>query len=77
MNISIEVTTEIKDYLDYQVKKGYKSRSEVVRDAIRRMIKEEIRHEARKKNITLKDLEKTRDDVAKELLTTEKYSHYL
>lgn len=69
MNISIEITGELLKYLDRKTaEEGYKSRSETIRDAIRRMIREDLRQEAKVKQITEEDLEGVRDGVAKELL---------
>ncbi len=43
MNISVELTPELFEYLEKKVKSGkYKSRSEVVREAIRMMIKADL-----------------------------------
>ena len=76
MNISIEVTKDLLDYLDGKVGQGYTSRSEVTRDAIRKLIQEDIRREARMRSLTLDELNKTRIDISGELIE-KKYRHYL
>jgi len=69
MNISVEVTENLLEYLDTKVKLGfYKSRSEVVRSAIREMIHRDIEQQLRAKGIKPKDLQKMRSEVAGELI---------
>jgi len=69
MNISIEVTGDLLQYLDEKVKEGlYKSRSEVVRTAIREMIQHDIQEQLKAKGLRPKDIPKLRDEVAGELL---------
>ncbi len=69
MNISVEVTPDLLKYLDGKVKAGmFKSRSEVVREAIRDMIQRDLQEQLKAKGITPKDIDNLRDDVAKELL---------
>ena len=73
MNISVEITGNLLEYLDKKVKGGlYKSRSEVVREAIRRMIQEDLREQLEIKGINPDNLEDLRDEVSGELLE-EKY----
>lgn len=76
MNISIEVTKDLLKYLDGKVGNGYTSRSEVARDAFRKLMQEDIRRQARLKSISLQDLEKARKDVCKTLIE-ERYRHYI
>ena len=76
MNVSIELTKDLLKYLDGKVGVGYTSRSEVTRDAIRKLIQEDIRRQARLKMITLRDLDGERKSVAGELIE-KKYRHYL
>jgi|Deesub1362A_J573_1020465.scaffolds.fasta_scaffold00631_11 putative addiction module CopG family antidote len=65
MNISIELTPELLDYIENQVKKGrYKSRSEVVREAIRMMIKEDLERLLEEKGLDLSKLEEGREKVS-------------
>jgi Arc/MetJ-type ribon-helix-helix transcriptional regulator len=69
MNISVEVTPDLLKYLDGKVKSGmFKSRSEAVRTAIRDMIQSDLQQQLKDKGITLKDIDRLRDDVAGELL---------
>jgi putative addiction module CopG family antidote len=69
MNISIEITGNILKYLDMKVKKGlYKSRSEVIREAIREMLRKDLQFQLEAKGLTIKDLEKMRDKVAGEIV---------
>ncbi len=65
MNISIEITGEILEYLNSKVECGlYKSRSEVIRNAIRDMIQKDLEEQLRKKGITPKKLKELRKEVA-------------
>lgn len=69
MNISIEVTPGIIDYLDSKVRKGmYKSRSEVIREAIREMLRQDMLREMADKGVTPEDLMNLRKDVAHGIL---------
>ena len=69
MNISIEVTGEILGYLNSKVKSGmYKSRSEVIRTAIREMIQEDLAEQLKSKGITPENLDALRSEVAGELI---------
>ena len=69
MNISVEITGYLLEYLDQKVKKGlYKSRSEVVREAIRYMIQKDLENQLRAKGIAPEDLDELRDDVAGDIL---------
>ncbi len=69
MNISVEVTGNLLEYLDKKVKAGlYKSRSEVVREAIREMIQRDLQEQMQAKGITIEELEKLRGEVSGELI---------
>lgn len=69
MNISIEVTGNLLEYLNKKVQSGlYKSRSEVVREAIREMIQRDFKEQMKEKGITIDDLEKLRGEVSGELI---------
>ncbi|MFO7991377.1 MAG: ribbon-helix-helix domain-containing protein [Thermoplasmata archaeon] len=69
MNISVEITGEILDYLETKVEEGlYKSRSEVVRAAIRDMIQKDIQMQLREKGLTPEELKKLRNENAGEVL---------
>lgn len=69
MNISIELTPELLEYIEDKVKKGtYKSRSEVVREAIRMMVKADLEKALEEKGLDLKKLEEGREEVMGELL---------
>lgn len=74
MNISVEITGNLLEYLNLKVKKGsYKSRSEVIRTAIREMIKRDLEMQLQAKGITPENLSKLRDEVAREIIE-KKYS---
>ncbi len=69
MNISIEVTGNLLDYLDKKVQLGlYKSRSEVVREAIREMIRRDLQEQMEAKGLTMEEVEKLRGEVSGELI---------
>ena len=69
MNISVEVTGELLEYLDTKVKNGlYKSRSEVIRTAIREMIQKDLEEQLRAKGITPNSLKKLRHEAAGEVI---------
>lgn len=69
MNISIEVTGNLLDYLDKKVQLGlYKSRSEVVREAIREMIRRDLQEQMEAKGLTMEELDKLRGEVSSELI---------
>lgn len=69
MNISVEVTGNILEYLENKVKAGlYKSRGEVVREAIREMIRREIKEKMEIKGLTPAKFEQIREEVAGELI---------
>ena len=69
MNISVEITGNILKYLDAKVNSGmFKSRSEVVREAIREMVQRDLLAQLEAKGITIKDVEKLRDEVAPKLI---------
>ena len=75
MNVSVELTRDLLKYLDSKVGREYTSRSEVTRDAVRKMMHEELKQKARLRNLTVEQMEKTREDVARELLKG-KYREY-
>ena len=69
MNVSVEVTGNLLEYLDQKVKKGYfKSRSEVVRNAIRLMIQKDIEEQLRLKGLDPETFEEIRKETSGELL---------
>lgn len=69
MNISVELTPELFEYLEKKVKSGkYKSRSEVVREAIRMMIKADLERILEEKGVDLKKFEEEREKVSGELI---------
>lgn len=73
MNISVEVTGNLLKYLDSKVHSGlFKSRSEVVRQAIREMIQDDLAGQLDAKGITMDDIESLREEVSEEL-TERKY----
>ena len=54
MNISVELTDNLLDYLNRKVESGtYKSRSEVVREAIRLLIQKDLEQQLRDKGVDL------------------------
>lgn len=68
MNISIEVTGNLLKYLDSKVHSGFfKSRSEVVRQAIRDMIQQDLAGQLEAKGITIDDIENLREEVSVKL----------
>ena len=69
MNISVEVTGELLEYLDTKVKSGlYKSRSELIRTAIRDMIHRDIEEQLRAKSIDPEKFARMRAKAAGELI---------
>ncbi len=69
MNVSIELTPQLLEYLEKKVKNGkYKSRSEVVREAIRMMMKADLERILEEKGIDLKRFEEEREKVSGELI---------
>lgn len=69
MNISVEVTGNILKYIDSKVRLGlYKSRSELIREAIREMLRRDLQEQLKAKGITMEDLDKSRDKVAGEII---------
>jgi putative addiction module CopG family antidote len=69
MNISVEITSDILEYLDIKVKSGlFKSRSEVVRSAIREMIQKDLEEQLRTKGLTPAKLRALRKKVAGEII---------
>ena len=70
MNISVEVTGDILEYLDIKVKSGlFKSRSEVIRSAIREMIHKDLEEQLRTKGLTPEKLRALRKKVAGDIIT--------
>lgn len=73
MNISVEVTGELLDYLESKVEEGlFKSRSEVVRAAIREMIQKDLQYQLKEKGLSEEEMKKLREEEAGEILE-EKY----
>lgn len=69
MNISVELTGNLLEYLDSKVRMGhYKSRSEVVRQAIREMIQQDLAGQLEAKGITMNDIDALREEVSVELV---------
>ena len=69
MNISVEITGNLLEYLNLKVESGtYKSRSEVVRQAIRLLIQMDLEQQLKEKGIDPKNLNKLRDEVSEEVL---------
>ena len=69
MNISVEVTENLLDYLDRKVQEGlYKSRSEMVREAIREMIRKDLAARMEEKGITMDNLDQLRGEVSGEII---------
>ena len=69
MNISVEVTGNLLKYLDSKVHSGFfKSRSEVVRQAIREMIQDDLAGQLEAKGISIDDVEALREEVSEELI---------
>ena len=76
MNISVEVTSSIVKYLDSKVRKGlYKSRSEVIREAIRELIRLDMVRELAENGFKPEDLERLRNEAADELFA-KKYKRF-
>ena len=69
MNISVEVTKDIIEYLDSKVKSGlYKSRSEVIRTAIREMLQRDLENQLRASGLTPGKIKQLRKQVAGDIL---------
>ena len=69
MNISVEVTGNLLEYLNQKVKSGtYKSRSEVVRQAIRLLIQMDLEQQLKEKGIDPDNLDELRNEVSREVL---------
>jgi len=69
MNISVEVTGNLLEYLNQKVESGtYKSRSEVVRQAIRLLIQMDLEQQLKEKGIDPNNLDKLRNEVSGEVL---------
>ena len=69
MNISVEVTGSLLEYLNQKVESGtYKSRSEVVRQAIRLLIQMDLEQQLKEKGIDPDNLDELRNEVSREVL---------
>ena len=69
MNISVEITGNLLEYLNQKVKSGtYKSRSEVVRQAIRLLIQMDLEQQLKEKGIDPDNLDELRNEVSREVL---------
>lgn len=69
MNVSVEVTGNLLEYLDQKVKNGlYKSRSEVVRNAIRLMIQKDLEEQLKLKGLDPETFKEIRNETSGELL---------
>jgi putative addiction module CopG family antidote len=69
MNVSVELTPDLLEYIERKVRSGYyKSRSEVVREAIRMMIKSDLEKLLEEKGLDLESLEREREAIAGELI---------
>jgi Arc/MetJ-type ribon-helix-helix transcriptional regulator len=67
MNISVEVTQELLDYLRIKERSGlYTSRSEVVRDSLRRMMTDDLSLAAN--GITLSEFKQLRKRAGEEIV---------
>lgn len=67
MNISVEITQNLLDYLRLKEQSGlYTSRSEVVRDALRRMMADDLSLVA--KGITLNEFKQLRKRAGEEIV---------
>jgi len=65
----VELTGNLLDYVEKLVKTGlYKSRSEVIREAIRAMIQRDLRERIMAKGLTQKEFERLRKEISSELL---------
>ena len=69
MNISVELTPELLEYIDKKAKSGkYKSRSEVVREAIRMMMKADLERILEEKGLDLEKFKEEREKISGELI---------
>ncbi|MBE8540475.1 ribbon-helix-helix protein, CopG family [Geoglobus acetivorans] len=67
--MSVELTPELLEYVERKVKSGYyKSRSELVREAIRMMMKADIERMLEEKGIDLEKFEEEGKKVSSELI---------
>lgn len=65
MNISVEVTGNLLEFLNEKVNSGiYKSRSEAVREGIRLLIQRDLEYQLKERGIDPKNLDRYRDEVA-------------
>ncbi|MFW6048402.1 MAG: ribbon-helix-helix domain-containing protein [Candidatus Natronoplasma sp.] len=69
MNISVEVTEELLDYLESKVEEGlFKSRSEVVRAAIREMIQKDLQYQLKEKGLSEEEMKRLREEECDKIL---------
>jgi len=67
MNISIELTPDLLRYLKSKEESGtYISRSEIVRDALRRMMRDDVSVAA--ESMTMEEFERRKKEVGEELV---------
>ena len=69
MNVSVELTPDLLEYVEKKVKSGYyKSRSEVIREAIRMMIKADLEKILEEKGLDLETFKKEREIISGEVI---------
>lgn len=69
MNISVEVTGNLLEFLNEKVSSGiYKSRSEAVREGIRLLIQRDLEYQLKQQGIDPKNLDKYRDEITGKVL---------
>jgi putative addiction module CopG family antidote len=69
LNISVELTGNLLEYIERLVQSGlYKSRSEVIREAIRAMIQRDIREQIKVKGLDIEEFDRVREEVSGEIL---------
>ena len=70
MNISLELTGNILEYLEEKVASGsYKSRGDVIKEAVREMIQRDLMKQLKEKGLnSLEEFEKARNEISGELL---------
>jgi Arc/MetJ-type ribon-helix-helix transcriptional regulator len=66
MNVSIELTPDLVNYLKSKREGGYTSRSEVVRDALRKMMMDDLSLAARK--VSPEEFENRRKIVGEDIV---------
>ncbi|MFH1722866.1 MAG: ribbon-helix-helix domain-containing protein [Candidatus Altiarchaeota archaeon] len=68
MNVSVELTKDLMEYVEKKRRSGlYKSRSEVFRDALRKMINEELSSGVRSK-LSPEDFKRLRKEVGEKIV---------